>query len=183
MTAKWQAANRDKYLAGLKRWRAANPAKYVAGIKAWQADHPEMVKAQIERAHIARREREASDPQLRERRQAVGRKWYAANRESVLARTAAYRRKHPELYRVAKNRYRTRAAENGGALSEVEWLAICEGQDGKCARCSQKRKLTLDHVVPVSRGGPTTRENVQALCKPCNSSKSVKTVDYRIVSL
>lgn len=35
--------------------------------------------------------------------------------------------------------------------------------------------LTLDHVVPSSRGGGSTWENLVASCKPCNNSKGDKT--------
>jgi 5-methylcytosine-specific restriction endonuclease McrA len=33
---------------------------------------------------------------------------------------------------------------------------------------------TQDHIIPVSRGGGLTFENIQALCKSCNSSKNAK---------
>ena len=32
-------------------------------------------------------------------------------------------------------------------------------------------QLTLDHVVPISRGGETTWENVVTACKKCNNKK------------
>lgn len=44
-----------------------------------------------------------------------------------------------------------------------------------CAYCGRKSKrLTIDHVVPHSRGGKTTWENTVACCKSCNSRKSDK---------
>jgi 5-methylcytosine-specific restriction endonuclease McrA len=33
------------------------------------------------------------------------------------------------------------------------------------------RELTMDHIVPVSRGGRTTKGNVVACCKECNNAK------------
>jgi len=39
------------------------------------------------------------------------------------------------------------------------------------ARCRSKA-TQIDHVFPWSRGGPTTVENGQALCQPCNARKS-----------
>lgn len=46
---------------------------------------------------------------------------------------------------------------------------------GSCAYCgakqSRKIRLTRDHVVPVSKSGPTTRQNIVPACRKCNSSK------------
>ena len=50
-------------------------------------------------------------------------------------------------------------------------------RDGfKCAYCkSEKRRLTIDHIIPKSRGGKTTFENCVSSCKPCNNKKGNKT--------
>ena len=42
-------------------------------------------------------------------------------------------------------------------------------------RLSGGRGLTLDHVVPRSRGGPSTWENIVAACIPCNARKADRT--------
>jgi 5-methylcytosine-specific restriction endonuclease McrA len=46
-------------------------------------------------------------------------------------------------------------------------------RDGfKCAYCGNEReKLTVDHIIPKSRGGKTTFENCVSSCKPCNNNK------------
>lgn len=42
-----------------------------------------------------------------------------------------------------------------------------------CQYCgSKERRLTIDHVVPVSRGGKSTFENCVAACQDCNNAKS-----------
>ena len=50
-------------------------------------------------------------------------------------------------------------------------------RDGfKCAYCGKEsRRLTIDHVVPKSRGGKTIFENCVSSCKPCNNKKGNKT--------
>ena len=43
-----------------------------------------------------------------------------------------------------------------------------------CQYCNTnfpKHQLTLDHVMPISKGGKTTWENIVAACNPCNSKK------------
>lgn len=48
-------------------------------------------------------------------------------------------------------------------------------RDGnKCVYCSAADDLTLDHVVPLSRGGSNTAENLVTACRSCNSSKGAK---------
>ena len=51
-------------------------------------------------------------------------------------------------------------------------------QRGLCAYCGgtfSERELTMDHVVPVARGGRSVRGNVVASCKPCNARKKLLT--------
>jgi 5-methylcytosine-specific restriction endonuclease McrA len=48
-------------------------------------------------------------------------------------------------------------------------------RDGKiCKKCKAVKNLTLDHIIPVSKGGKNSLENLQVLCKSCNSKKSNK---------
>jgi 5-methylcytosine-specific restriction endonuclease McrA len=50
-------------------------------------------------------------------------------------------------------------------------------RDGmKCTYCGDKNaRLTIDHIVPKSKGGKSTFENTVAACKPCNNKKGSKT--------
>ncbi len=45
-----------------------------------------------------------------------------------------------------------------------------------CQYCGQKGDLTFDHVLPRSKGGVTSWENVVAACSPCNLRKAAKTL-------
>ncbi len=45
-----------------------------------------------------------------------------------------------------------------------------------CQYCGSKGDLTFDHVMPRSRGGVTSWENVVAACSPCNLRKGAKTL-------
>ncbi len=52
-----------------------------------------------------------------------------------------------------------------------------------CQYCGAKNQLTLDHVMPVSRGGQSTWENVVTACSPCNSRKGNKTPEEARMTL
>jgi 5-methylcytosine-specific restriction endonuclease McrA len=50
--------------------------------------------------------------------------------------------------------------------------------DHACQYCGlRSNDLTLDHVLPRSRGGPTSWENVVACCRRCNAQKRDRTPD------
>ena len=48
-------------------------------------------------------------------------------------------------------------------------------RDGRiCKHCKTNKNLTLDHIIPISKGGQNILENLQILCKSCNSKKGTK---------
>lgn len=58
-------------------------------------------------------------------------------------------------------------------------LAIYRRDNYACLRCSSTENLVADHVIPTSRGGANTVDNLQTLCHTCNGWKYTKTIDYR----
>lgn len=56
-------------------------------------------------------------------------------------------------------------------ISRSLWKQVMERDGYRCRHCGGWHDLCCDHVVPESQGGPTTLENLQALCRSCNSKK------------
>lgn len=51
------------------------------------------------------------------------------------------------------------------------YRAVVRRDGEQCAQCETTANLTLDHIVPKSRGGSNRIENFQLLCAPCNYAK------------
>lgn len=64
-------------------------------------------------------------------------------------------------------------------FTEREWIALVEECGGNCVNCGADTQLSADHIVPLSRGGKNTIDNIQVLCRRCNSKKALKSIDYR----
>lgn len=61
-------------------------------------------------------------------------------------------------------------------LKKSQWWKQQLGP-GKCYHCSQKflkTELTMEHLIPVARGGKSNKKNVVVSCKACNFSKGHK---------
>ena len=66
-------------------------------------------------------------------------------------------------------RERHRAKE----LRESQWWKrrLSKGICHYCKRAFSPKELTMDHIIPVSRGGKSTKGNVVPCCKECNNAK------------
>lgn len=126
---------------------------------------------------------------LRQRR----RDYYSRNREASLVAAKVYRDRtvekraayarvraklRPEVYRAAANRRRAMLAKAEGDFTPEQFKALCELYGNVCACCRQAKKLEADHIVPLTKGGDNTIDNIQPLCKSCNSSKGTRTVHF-----
>jgi hypothetical protein len=50
--------------------------------------------------------------------------------------------------------------------------AVWQRDQGKCIQCKDNSYLEFDHIIPFSKGGASTFNNIQLLCRRCNLSKS-----------
>lgn len=134
-----------------------------------------------------------------ERGRQVGRESYYRNKDARLVNVKEYRlanlekvREHDrernkiryELYPEQRAEYsharRARLRDAEGEFTAKEWKALCKKFNHTCLCCGKKcKKLSPDHVIPLSRGGSNSIDNIQPLCLTCNLSKATKTIDYR----
>jgi uncharacterized protein YdaU (DUF1376 family) len=80
---------------------------------------------------------------------------------------------------------RLAAARRIATHSKEEWLALVAVCGSRCARCSKHTDeleggvLCKDHIVPVYQGGSDGIDNIQPMCRNCNSSKGPDATDHR----
>ena len=75
----------------------------------------------------------------------------------------------PEVSEEEIRREKAKARE----LRRTPWWKRRIGE-GKCHYCAKKvapAELTMDHVVPLARGGRSTKGNLVPACKDCNNRK------------
>lgn len=78
---------------------------------------------------------------------------------------------HPDEHHVAREKRRARE------LRKTNWWKqkLAQGICHYCQRRFPPEELTMDHIVPLARGGKSTKNNVVPCCKECNSRKKYLT--------
>lgn len=73
---------------------------------------------------------------------------------------------------------RLKALVVGAPPITSEWFdGLKTEHDNKCFYCcDSNRPLTMDHVIPLKRGGKHIRENIVPSCKSCNCKKSARLI-------
>jgi 5-methylcytosine-specific restriction endonuclease McrA len=135
-------------------WNKRNPEKHLAGVKKFQANNPEKVRLWW----------------------AV---WYKANRENSKLRLRLWRKKNKEKKRGYDRTRRAHRHGADGAHTSEQFKKLCEAFYNLCLCCLKKKTLTEDHVIPLVKGGTDFIDNIQPLCRSCNSKKNTKIMDYR----
>lgn len=151
-----------------ERWLAYKRRKS----QEWKEQHPEDTQKRAQR----NAQRRSTDPALRA-------KYTDYERTRRQERQRADPAFHEHLMDLAKrgwHKRRARLAASGGSYTRSEWRRLCDYYDHRCVCCGkQLQRLTVDHVIPLSKGGRNTISNLQPLCRSCNSKKHDKAIDYR----
>lgn len=139
-------------------------------------------KDRLKKAFLAKKyQREAEELAALEERNRVTREKYRAtakrrqqrNRDKINAATRARYKNNPEVFLASG--HERRAKEKKIRFPVVEWKHRISKFDTYCPYCdSTGHKLTIDHVIPITKGGTNDIWNLVPCCTSCNCSKHNK---------
>lgn len=173
----WAVNNRDKVNRKAKRYRDRNIEKVRQTVANYRKIHLEELR---EKDRNRVRENWRTNAEFRAKVRDAKRNAYNSNAH-IKARTKDRNKK----WRISeKGRHYSRVYESNRPRTDRYWLKfedwqqILKAQNNKCAICGIEFSDTIipqrDHIFPRIKGGFLTKDNTQALCKPCNSRKGSK---------
>ena len=96
-------------------------------------------------------------------------------REKERVRHRLYRQEHPELSFNAQSK--RRALIGDAKITTEEWRQVMLSTNFTCSYCGcrlTRNNRSVDHIVPLNKGGEHTVDNLAPACRSCNSSKQDK---------
>lgn len=189
----WREANREQYLAKSRAHYAANRERRLADARERYWSDPEKFREKQRRDRLVnperhRRRKREEYARNRRRYRMAAKARYAADPGPFNERAREYRERNAERLRAAKRRYsrenrlkrnelemRRRARKRATQIGPVDYDAILAEHGMFCHICSlvivDKSDLHFDHVMPLSKGGTHTRDNIKPAHALCNIRK------------
>lgn len=166
-----------------KKWYDNNRSRHRELVRFWKSKNPEREKEL--RRNWARRKRVAN-PAYAKMLDIKVRKYYKDNCKTILKQKQKYHIKNRNRININSKQWRKlypeKTAANNMKLRTRDPIdpelikLIFKLYDYECMYCCSKKQLSLEHILPVSRGGDNSFENLGVACKSCNSSKGHKTI-------
>lgn len=113
-----------------------------------------------------------ADPVSRNKKQKWTKEWKTKNKKHLTLYMENYYRENKEYFIEKAHIRRQRIAKLPYDFDKADWIRAKEYFGYKCAYCGKQGALTKEHVVPVSKGGGFTVDNIIPACPRCNYSKN-----------
>lgn len=190
---KWYSRNKKIMDARSLAWARAHPERHRSFVRAWRERNLDRIKSYTKayrdknkgtidarqriyrKLHIdkcrkhwkTRADKIKNSPVLLEQRRRQQLEYYQRNKTKRIASASFY---------AAVRRARLAGAK--GTFTELQWLARLEYYGCRCAYCHvelDRNSATIDHAIPISRGGTNWPSNLVPACLRCNIRKGNRT--------
>jgi 5-methylcytosine-specific restriction endonuclease McrA len=179
--------DRDRYTSACKQCRLTQQKQYYIDNKATvkvkraayqKAHRPEQYehlkkwrKNNIEKNREAGRRQYAENI---EHRRAVKNAWREANVEKIKSIQRKYALNNPEKTAEKQQIRKVKMRSNG--VYKVSKKELIKLYSSPCIACGTTERVTIDHIIPIARGGIHGIGNLQSMCLKCNASKNNRTM-------
>lgn len=196
----WVSKNRERYNFLIGRSRRKNPERTIASVRDWERRNPKKHKAMRARKY----QRDKLKPEFIARKKAYHKLRYANReiRESMLSKIEVWRSNNKDRVKGygrnwrSKNKFlvcyyahKKRALKAAAAINLKgikEYIRSARSSDVVICYYCQRRitngRFDFDHVIPLSKGGAHSVDNLCLSCPRCNRLKSSKFIKDMIFS-
>lgn len=111
----------------------------------------------------------------------IGEPWQSELEQAFAQRDAATTSAEKSRANSRIRNIRLQAARAKGTHTKAEWLGLVSAFGCHCVMCGAQMdapEIQKDHIIPIYQGGSDGIENLQPLCRPCNTSKGPDTFDW-----
>lgn len=116
-------------------------------------------------------EYQQKNPERIQKRKEWEKQYYQEHKEHKYQVHLEWNHKNKDRIALYRQKRKAHKKEVQNTLTLEQWMQVIKYFDNKCAYCGRELPLEKEHFMPLSKGGPLTRDNIICACKRCNSSK------------
>lgn len=154
-----------------------------AASRKYAANHPEKV---LQAARNEYKKRKEEKPEyLTEKSREAAKRWREKNRELYRQRCREWAQRNPEKLKAQAHKRRSWKVAAQGHHTAEDLARMFIDQAGLCCYCEvpMGARWTVDHMIPLSRGGSNNWDNIGLCCGSCNRRKNARTAEEYMLTL
>jgi len=167
--SKWDKENQEHRFSYKLQYNSEHRIENVEYSRQYRKNHPGYVKKHND-------ERKLDPEKYKEIGKRSYEKTYPNRRHKIIKAVMEYRSKNKEKTRCWSNKcHAKRKSVLDNVLCDLttdQWIGCLTFFDNKCVYCGEDKRITQDHVMPITKNGEHTKTNVVPACFRCNCSKN-----------
>ena len=166
--SRWYIENKEKRQEYHKQYYEKNREREIERSQLWYEENKENRKEYHKQWYKDNKERE------KER----GRKWYKEHKEEAKEKNKEYHKNNPHIRFNNASKRRQLEESQGNGFTKEQWFEMMEFFDFKCAYSGEyiggdSKHRTIDHIVPLNKGGEHEVWNLVPMYDSYNYSKFI----------